>query len=99
MKFEDLKSEFIQTIMATQRMVCLPSGYAISFMGFEQDSDVGDGTDDFLVRVYKHNLKLNEAIDFFSSDYSADDIDLHNCIISLRKVPIEEIDSFFKVFA
>ena len=98
MKFEDLKVEFIQTIMATQRIVCLPSGHAISFMGFEQNPDVGDGINTFQVSSFTHNLKLTESIDFFNENYPSEMIDFHNRIFILDKVPIAEINSFFKEF-
>lgn len=98
MKFEDLKVEQIKTLMATQRILCLKSGYAISFMGDEQDLTSGDGINTFEIRVFKHNLDLDKPLDLFNSSIDSDAIDFRHTVFELKAVPLSEIHDFFEAF-
>lgn len=98
MKFDDLRVEFIKTLMATQRIVLTPWGYAISFMGDEQGLFAGNGTDTFEVKVFKHNLELVHPIDFFGEYLEDNVIDFKHTLITLKNVSKEEIDDFFNSF-
>lgn len=89
--------------MATQRIVCLKSGYAISFMGDEQELTSGDGINTFEVKVFKHHLDLEKAIDFFDEtiDLGTIDpgtIDFKHLVFEMKSVPLDEIKKFFNAF-
>lgn len=98
MNFSDLTTEFIKTIMATQRLLITKFGYAVSFMGDEQDLTSGDGINTFEIRVYKHNLKTKDNLDFFKLGTNADIIDFKNLVFKMNSVPRQEIEEFFKAF-
>ena len=98
MKFGDLKVERIKTLMATQRIACLPSGYAISFMGDEQELTSGDGINTFEVKVFKHHLDLDKAIDFFDKTINPGTIDFKHLVFEMKGVPLNEIEDFFDAF-
>lgn len=98
MKFEDLTVVPIKTIMATQRILLMKFGYAISFMGDEQSFTFGDGVSTFEVRVYKHNLDLDKDTDYFGSNINPEAIDFDKCLFMMGYVLRSEIDNFFESF-
>ena len=98
MKFDDLTVVPIKTLVATQRMILIKFGYAISFMGDEQGFTSGDGTNTFEIQVFKHNLKLDKDIDFLNSGINPDVIDFKHPVFTMESVPRTEIDDFFEVF-
>ena len=98
MKFSDLNVEPIKTLMATQRILLTRYGYAISFMGDEQDLTSGDGENTFEVKVFRHNLDLDKDIDFFAEVHNPEIIDFKHCLFSLNNVSLSEINDFFDSF-
>ena len=98
MKFDDLKVEPIKTLMATQRILLTKYGYAISFMGDEQDLTSGDGVNTFEIKVFKHNLDTTNDVDFFNSDINPNIINFEKTLLTLNCVSRKEVDDFFNTF-
>ena len=98
MKFSDLNIEYIKTIMATQRILLMKCGYAISFMGDENNLTSGDGEKTFEISVYKHDLNLKQDVDFFSLDVRRNYVDFSKLIFKMDAVPLKEIEDFFTAF-
>ena len=85
--FEDLHVEYIKTIVAMQRMVLTPNGYAISFIGDENDLTTGDGIETFDIHIYPHKLNIHQIVDFFGEEvFNPDDIEFDCPVISFPHV-------------
>ena len=98
MKFSDLKVEYIKTLAATQRILLSRWGYAISFMGSEQNLVAGDGVTTFQIAIYPLDFKIDEDLDFFYEDYNPNIIDFDNLIFKMDNVNIKDIEYFFEAF-